>query len=117
MHSPFHCLLFISFTGLQSAHFHNGTIEFSRKPSQFIADQTCSTFRFSNIKFVFHESAVSREGGPDRLQYLFVACGHNRTVALEDCVLETSFDSPALLDLVVCCAAEGGQVRHTPKTI
>jgi hypothetical protein len=75
-----------------------------------MADQTCSTFRFSNIKFVFNTSAFSRQEHPSSDQSLFIACGRDCTMALEDCVLETSFDSPALAHLVVCWATDGGQV-------
>jgi hypothetical protein len=58
-------------------------------------------------------SAFFRTGDTDNLQSLFIATGRNCTFALEDCVLETSFDSPALAHLVVCWATDGGQVRHT----
>jgi hypothetical protein len=99
-----------SFAGLRSVHIHNATIEFGGKDGLFAADKICSTFRFSNIKFIFHMSAFARQGYKDRLQSLFIAWGRNCTMALEDCVLETSFDSPALAHLVVCWATDGGQV-------
>jgi hypothetical protein len=83
----------------------------------FVAGQIFSAFRFSNIKFVFHMSAFNRDEHPDKLQSLFIADGRNCIMALEDCVLETSFDSPALAHLVVCWATDGGQVRHAHKTI
>jgi hypothetical protein len=101
---PFHAI-----TGLRSVHIHNATLEFSTQMS-FAADQTCSKFRFSNIKFVFHMSAFSRQDCTGMVQSLFMARGRNCTMALEDCVLETSFDSPALARLVVCWATDGGQV-------
>jgi hypothetical protein len=54
-----------SFAGLRSLHIHNATLEFRGGANKFVTHHlgTCSTLRFSNIKFVFTMSAFSRREG------------------------------------------------------
>jgi hypothetical protein len=95
---PF-CSAFVA--GLHSLHIHNATVEFSNACQPIWTTPTCSTVRLSNIKVIV-------SSGQLRQNKLFVAHGRNSTLTMEDCVLETTFDSPSLFSLV---AEEGGQVR------
>jgi hypothetical protein len=101
--------LFSSFADLHSLHIHNAAIEISNKPVPIVVALSCSTVRLSKIRFIVGSSVedLSRSDTPCQL---FVATGHSSTLALQDCVVESTFDSPALSKLVVCHVYEEGQV-------
>jgi hypothetical protein len=96
-------------------HIHNATIEYSSQIELVIAGQVCNTIRFSSVHFLVSSSAEKHLSRSDTDCTLFAALGPNSTLALEDCVLETTFDSPYLHNLVVCMAAKGGQVGDTSE--
>jgi hypothetical protein len=103
------------FSGLRSLHIHDATIEYSNQPVPIVASQTCSTVRLSKIRFVVSSSVEKHLCSPGQTKdrhHLFVALGHKSSLSIEDCVLETTFDCPSLVTLVVCTAAQGGQVRE-----
>jgi hypothetical protein len=100
-----------SFADLHSIHIHDGIIEFSTDLELIKGSQTCSTIRLSKISFIV-SSGVKEFLSSSSLGKRALLWASNSTLALEDCVLETSFDSPALAHLVVCAAKDGGQVWH-----
>jgi hypothetical protein len=80
----------------------------------------CSTVRLSKIRVIVNSSVERHLYNPSQVQdehRLFVALGRNSTLSMEDCVLQTTFDCPSLVTLVVCAALEGGQVRDVLRPV
>jgi hypothetical protein len=100
---------------LRSLHIHDAIIEISNYPVPIVASQACSTVRLSKIRFIVNSSVEKHLRSPEDYLGLFMASGCNSTICMEDCVLETTFDSPSLYNLVVCAVAQGGQVGGAPR--
>jgi hypothetical protein len=107
MQCPFLC----SFADLNSLHIHNATIEYCNELGIVVAGQDCSTICFSSIKFIVSSSVGKNLSNSRPHQALFGVHGAGSTLTMEDCVLESAFESSAGFNLAVCVAVKGGQVR------
>jgi hypothetical protein len=98
-------------SGLRSLHILNGGFQFGAGFMPFTTNQPSAILRLTAVKLTVNtgvEEDVTKPGSISRM--LIGICHANSTIILEDCVFETTFDSPVMCELMACMGGRGGQV-------
>jgi hypothetical protein len=100
--------------GLQNLHLSNGSIKFGQGFESITAVGQLSTIRLTDMKLIvvpgLEPDLADLALNSDECIPVLEASGHKKSLILENCTFEATFDSPALDRLVGCMAKEGARV-------
>jgi hypothetical protein len=104
--NPLPCM----FTGPRNLHILNGGLVFGAGFLPLTTFQPHTTLCLTSMKLTATDDYETNKNKPNSQKFVLVTTLPHSSIVLEDCVFETSLDSPLMCGLVVCTASFEGQV-------